>query len=1183
MLLPTYPFERQRYWLEAGRGAAGDVTSVGLSPAEHPLLGASLAMAEGDSFVFTGRLSLATHAWLGGHMVFGTVLLPGTGFVELALAAGERIGLETVEELTIEAPLVVPERGAVQLQVLVGPLEDGQRRPVSVHGRLVGGDGEEGWTRHASGSLSAAGGVVSEDLRVWPPAGAVAIELDGFYERVAEAGLVYSDAFCGLRSVYQRGRELFAEVELPETASPEASRFGLHPALLDAALHAALATQAAGSEVALPFAWTGVQLQARGALGLRVRLRPAEGPGGVSVLLADAAGEPIGSVQALHARPAVASQIRGASTVRDALYRVEWSVLPGVSAAGSLPDWAWLGEVPEGLPAAPSSYADLGALQDRLSEGARAPGLVVVACLGAAGSDPVSSAHAATQQLLGTLQGLLGDDRHSDSRVLVVTRRAVATQADEDVLDLARAPLWGLVRSAQSEHPGRLGLLDIDTLAVSEAAWQVALVSEEPQLGLRQERLCAPRLVRAGTNELLVPEGDAPWSLQISTRGSLDNLVLRPTPRVADALSSGQVRIAVHVAGLNFRDVLDTLTGIGAEVGPLGSEGAGVVVEVGPDVSLVAVGDRVMGLFPAAFGPVVVTDQRTVTRIPAGLSFAEAAGIPIVFLTAYYGLFDLARLQPGERVLIHAAAGGVGMAAVQLARHVGAEIYATASAGKWATLRALGLAETHIASSRELTFESRLLAASEGRGVDVVLNSLAREFVDASLRLLPRGGRFLEMGKTDIRDAATIAGAHRGVVYRAFDLSEAGLDRLQEMLVEVGSLFERGVLKPLPTRSWDVRRAPEAFRFVAQARHIGKVVLRIPRALDPEGTVLITGGTGTLGALVARHLVGRHGVRHLLLCSRGGRAEGLEQELVASGASVRVAACDVSDRGALSELLSGIGSEHPLTAVIHTSGVIDDGVFDALSGSRIDKVFAPKVDAGLHLHELTKGLELSAFVLFSSAAGVLGAAGQANYAAANTFLDALAHHRRAQGLPGCSLAWGYWAQRSGLTGHLDAADTARMSRGGMVELSSEDGLALFDLALRGSTPLLVPTRLDLRSLAGVGEGLPPLLQGLVRAKSRGSRVGASVLKQRLAGLSGTERERLLLELVRGTIATVLSASLEDVEAERPLKELGLDSLMAVELRNRLTCGDRLAAAGDAAVRLSDTACVGASAAGRPGW
>ena len=326
---------------------------------------------------------------------------------------------------------------------------------------------------------------------------------------------------------------------------------------------------------------------------------------------------------------------------------------------------------------------------------------------------------------------------------------------------------------------------------------------------------------------------------------------------------------------------------------------------------------------------------------------------------------------------------------------------------------------------------------------------------------------------------------------------------------------------------------------------------RLTPALAPEGTVLITGGTGTLGVLVARHLVARHGVRHLLLCSRTGRADALRQELEAAGACVTVASCDVSDRGALRALLAGIGCAHPLTAVIHTAGVIDDGVFAAMSPQRIDKVFAAKVDAALSLHELTKDQGLAAFVLFSSASGVLGAAGQANYAAANTLLDALAHHRRAHGLPGCSLAWGYWAQRSGLTEQLGAADTARLSRGGIAELSSDDGLGLLDMALGAGVPLLVPARLDARSLSAAGASLPPLLRGLVRVTSGGSRAAASVLKQRLAGLPGAERERLLLDLVRSTSATVLSAALDSVEAERPLKELGLDSLTAVELRNRL--------------------------------
>ena len=401
--------------------------------------------------------------------------------------------------------------------------------------------------------------------------------------------------------------------------------------------------------------------------------------------------------------------------------------------------------------------------------------------------------------------------------------------------------------------------------------------------------------------------------------------------------------------------------------------------------------------------------------MPGGLSFVEAASVPSVFLTAYYGLFDLARLQPGERVLVHAAAGGVGMAAVQLARHLGAEVFATASPSKWGALRALGLDDAHIASSRTLEFEQRFRAATGGKGVDVVLDSLAREFVDASLRLLRPAGRFIEMGKTDIRDAAEVAAQHAGVMYRAFDLIEAGFERLQQMSLELKGMFERGALHALPVSTWDVRRAPEAFRCMAQARHVGKIVLTVPQPLSSHGTVLITGGTGTLGALVAQHLVTQHGVRHLLLCSRTGRADALQQQLEALGASVRMAACDVSQRAEVAALLASIPSEHPLSAVFHTAAVLDDGVLSAQSAERIDRAFAAKLDGAFHLHELTRELELEAFVLFSSVAGLLGGPGQSNYAAANTFLDALAQHRRAQGLTATSLAWGYWAERSGLT------------------------------------------------------------------------------------------------------------------------------------------------------------------------
>jgi thioesterase domain-containing protein/NAD(P)-dependent dehydrogenase (short-subunit alcohol dehydrogenase family)/acyl carrier protein len=429
--------------------------------------------------------------------------------------------------------------------------------------------------------------------------------------------------------------------------------------------------------------------------------------------------------------------------------------------------------------------------------------------------------------------------------------------------------------------------------------------------------------------------------------------------------------------------------------------------------------------------------------------------------------------------------------------------------------------------------------------------------VDASLDLLPRGGRFVEMGKADVRDPELVAGEHPGVRYRSFDTFEAGPERIQEMLREVIDLFEKGVLQHAPIRTWDVRRGREAFRFLREGRNTGKVVLTIPAPLDPDGVVLITGGTGGLGALFAKHLARRHGVKRLLLVSRRGPdapgAEGLVGELDGLGAQAQVVACDVADRDQLAGLLGSL--EHPLTAVVHAAGVLDDGVIESLTPDQVERVMRPKLDAALHLHELTADAELSAFVLFSSVAALIGSPGQGNYAAANACLDALAAGRRAAGLPASSLAWGLWADATGMTGELGEAELARLERIGVGALSAELGLELFDQAQQLDAALLVPVRLDLgalRSQARAGM-LPALLRGLVRAPARGveAETGGS-LAQRLAGVPRSDWERVARELVQAQVAAVLGhTSADAVDPDRDFRELGFDSLAAVELRNRL--------------------------------
>ncbi|WP_459960420.1 SDR family NAD(P)-dependent oxidoreductase, partial [Mycobacterium avium] len=496
---------------------------------------------------------------------------------------------------------------------------------------------------------------------------------------------------------------------------------------------------------------------------------------------------------------------------------------------------------------------------------------------------------------------------------------------------------------------------------------------------------------------------------------------------------------------------------------------------------------------------------------------------------------------------------------------------ATASRGKWDTLRDMGFDDDHLGDSRGLDFEDKFRAVTGGAGMDIVLDSLSGDSVDASLRLVAPGGIFLEMGKTDIRDPEVVAAEHPGVRYRAFDLFEAGPDRIARLLDELAAMFGEDVLRPLPVTRFDVRRAPAALRYLSQARHVGKVVMTMPDAWT-AGTVLITGATGMAGSAVARHVVTRHGARNLVLVSRRGLecapAAELVAELTAAGAHAEVVACDAADREALAKVIADIPMQHPLTGVIHAAGVLDDAVVTSLTPQRIDTVLRAKVDAAWNLHELTRDLDVGAFVMFSSIAGLAGASGQGNYAAGNSFLDGLAAHRRAHGLPAISLGWGLWDQASAMTGGLGAADLARFGRDGIVAMSSQEALELMDTALIVDEPFLLPAHIDLAALRVKFDGgtLPPMFVDLINAPTRrqvddslAAAKSKSALLQRLEGLPEDEQQAVLLDLVRSNIATVLgSSSPEAIHPDRAFQELGFDSLTAVEMRNRLKAATGLA-------------------------
>ncbi|MFI6099318.1 SDR family NAD(P)-dependent oxidoreductase [Lentzea sp. NPDC051213] len=1046
--LPTYAFQRQRYWLATG--------SAGAPAGDHRFLHSKVDLADGGA-VWSGQVSLDDDAWLTDHAAMDVVLLPGTAFLEMAAYAGASAGCDVVDELILQAPLPLPAEGSVELQVALGG-----DRTIAVYARTAS---DAPWTLHASGSVSE-----GEPVDVaWSPAG-TAVEVS--YDSLDRLGYQYGPLFQGLQALWRDGDVLHAEVELP--AGDAVDGFRLHPALLDAALHALPLTADKG--LRLPFSWSGVRIASTKATTLRVRLTTSGD--GAALVATDADGTLVISAESLVLRaPALQSEVQKPLRVR------------------------WV-NAPEGS------------------------GDVADAVVHEIASNGVEDTHRVVAETLRLVQDSLTDDRV----VVIATRGAVAARGSEDVRDLAAASVWGLLRSAQSEHPDRFVLVDLDPADTAPVPLHAVLASGEPQLAMRDGRLLVPRL---GDESELLDTPAANWMLDVSQRGSLDGLVLREIPEVE--LAPNEVRVEVRAVGMNFRDALITLDMYPGD-GLLGTESAGVVLETGSDVTEFSAGDRVMGLFPRGTGPIAVTDHRLLAPVPSTWSWAQAAGTPVVFLTAYYALVELAELRRGESLLLHAATGGVGMAALQLARHLGAEVFATAGPAKHDVLRALGVSDDHIASSRDLAF------AEQFGQVDVVLNSLTREFIDASIGLLRDGGRFVEMGKNDLRDEV-----RPDVRYQAFDLLVLDPAHIQGLFAALVPLFEQGVLTPLPVTAWEIREARAALRHLSQARHIGKVVLTLPRKLNPEGTVLITGGTGTLGAQVARRLVERHGVRHLLLLSRSG------SDVPELDASVTVVRCDASDRAALEAVLADIPAEHPLTAVVHAAGVLDDATVEAMTEDQVRTVLTPKADAAWHLHELTAGLDLAEFALFSSAAGTIGTGGQANYAAANAFLDALAEQRHAAGLSATSMAWGYWAESSGMSGHLTSEDLGRLGRSGVLPLSTEDGLALFDRDFLGAAAVTVPARID-RSGAGV---VPAVLRSLVKART--ARVARELpLAQRLAGLTGAEQHRVLLDLVCTNAAVVLGhADASGFSVTQAFKDHGFDSLTAVEMRNRLVAATGL--------------------------
>ena len=765
---------------------------------------------------------------------------------------------------------------------------------------------------------------------------------------------------------------------------------------------------------------------------------------------------------------------------------------------------------------------------------------------------------------LALVQGLLDADVAPAGGVWLVTRGAQSLGRERGGV-LSGAALWGLGRTVGLEAPG-LGarLVDLDPGTEADIG---ALVDEllspdrETQVAHRGGVRHGARLVRGAASGGLSVPGDGPWRLVPDRGGLLEGLRAEAVSGVV--LGAGEVRVAVDAAGLNFHDVLIAMQVVDAQ-SPLGGELSGRVVETGPGVARVSVGERVVGLAGGAFGTHVVTREELLWPVPAGMGASAAATVPVVYVTVALA-FELAGVKAGERVLVHAAAGGVGHAAIALARRLGAEVVATASEAKRAHVRSLGV--THVFDSRTTGFARGVLEATGGAGVDVVLNSLTGAgFVEASLECLREGGRFVELGKRDIWSEEAMRGVRPDVGYRVLAVDEwledaEGRVRVGAAFGEVMAGLSGGELAALPFDAWPLVEAGGAMRWMGSGRHVGKVVLRAPGVvggrLRGEGTYLVTGGLGGIGREVAEWLAER-GAGAIVLNGRRPPAPEVEaalEALRARGVRVEVEIADVSDGEAVEAMLGRIAERlPPLAGVIHSVGVLSDAALANQDWGRFERVLGPKMVGAWHLHRATRDLELDLFVLFTSVAGVLGNAGQANHAAANAFLDRLAQHRRALGLAGQAVAWGAWSG-TGEAEEQRGRIEERMRAAGQGWLTPVQGLQALDRVVERDAAAAVVTAVEWSVLGGRLTSIPAFLEEVVSSEGAASReaeaAGGDGLVSRLRRVVEAEREAVLVEFVQDELQEVLRL------AERPSStvgffDLGMDSLMAVELRNRLS-------------------------------
>ncbi|MGZ4806479.1 MAG: SDR family NAD(P)-dependent oxidoreductase, partial [Ilumatobacteraceae bacterium] len=1185
-VLPTYPWQRQCHWMDVPERSAVRRTgpSSNAGPAARRVRSAAI---HGALFEFS--VSTATTPYLDEHRIGEIAVVPMATLLDLAMSA--------VAEVTATNSLVIEDVELLAALTLGG---DGSAATVHVHVEPSGADmlfnvssvRSDDVVMHATGRARAlpAGrdderadsrAAVLDDRRavqvrcsdrrsstdVYAGQAARGVRLGGSFRALVEAGVGHREAIARL-------------VAPPETVVGAGV---LHPALVDASMHALALLLPDDGDTYLPISLGSMRLHRGSELPpptdaepwwSHVRLEPSPQAGltvTASIRVHTDDGRPVAELDGLRlvrTSPAAIAAIAGhAADVAAELFEVAWQPLDIGDPAAI--DGALI-------------VADTGGVATALGAMLKAQGSAVVAISADQPLTPAAVAAALDATPAGNVVFLRGVDmpavesadaarrferqRPALDGALAVLKAAIGAEQGKSTVWLVtcgaegvggpprspqQAMITGLASALRHEHPGvRCVCIDLDPGAdemtnASALRGAIAGAPRDERLAIRDGVLLAARLVPVGT------AGDeSPTMLVSDDRGVLDSLHLEPAQRRAPG--RGEIEVRVHVTGLNFRDVLIAVDLYPEHSATFGDECCGEVLRVGAGVQHVRPGDRVVAMGSGAFATHLTTNADLVVRVPDGIPDEQAATIPIAFLTAQYSLVELGRLVAGERVLVHAAAGGVGMAAVQLAQRLGAEVYATVgSAEKRAALTSLGV--RHVFDSRSLSFADDVLAATGGRGVDVVLNSLSGDFIARSLDVLAVGGRFLEIGRRDVWSPERVAAARPDAEYHIVflgDLTVGDPAAIRRMLDTLMPRFASGELRPLPVTEYDSDHVVDAFRLMAQARHIGKIVVRQRRVgvvpINTHGTYLVTGGLGGIGLALAGHLVDQ-GARHVALVGRseaGDAAQKTINELRERGADVQVFRADISERDQVAATFASIGESMPqLSGVIHAAGVNDDALLHDQTWERIAAVLGPKVGGAVHIDELSAGIELDMYVLVSSAASVVGGPAQANYAAANAFLDAFAAQRRAGRGTGLSIGWGPW-NGVGMTAQLGRRDLDRMRGRGFVPLDVPAALAGFDatrIAGAAGSAHVVCALLNRQLL-----GTSPLFESL-RPVAPAPEVD---LLRTWADTVPAMRRSVVTAFVSAQARKVLGLAAHVAIATRqPFQELGLDSLMAVELRN----------------------------------